>query len=252
MVHQSRLDNTLYHKTKNARGYMHPISLMGEKFIQFSKIASPVLDMGCAYGSIVLKALDEGAKKIIACDMEQKHLDILRDQLSETESQRVEILKGLLPNGFNINPDSIAGIYISHVLEYLNGREVGKSLENFYRWLKPGGKLFIKCYTIYIKEFMNEKCQTEYQNRLKQKVKWPGYFEDINQYSYLEEGSETSFDESAFPESLHMFDLPILVNALQEVGFKIDYAEYLDGRKNHASEETWYDGREYVGVIAVK
>lgn len=101
MVHQPRLDNTRYHQTKNARGYMHPISLMGEKFIQFSKTVSPVLDMGCAYGSVILKALDEGAKKIIACDMEQKHLDILRAQLSETESQRVEILKGLLPNGFS-------------------------------------------------------------------------------------------------------------------------------------------------------
>jgi SAM-dependent methyltransferase len=152
VVHQPRLDNTRYHQTKNARGYMHPISLMGEKFIQFSKTVSPVLDMGCAYGSVILKALDEGAKKIIACDMEQKHLDILRAQLSETESQRVEILKGLLPNGFSINPDSVAGIYISHVLEYLNGREVGESLENFYQWLKPGGKLFIKCYTIKISD----------------------------------------------------------------------------------------------------
>lgn len=49
-----------------------------------------------------------------------------------------------------------------------------------------------------------------------------------------------------------MFDLPPLVNALQEIGFNIDYAEYLDGRENFASKETWYDGREYVGIIAVK
>lgn len=244
MPRQTRLDNTCYHQTKNARGYMHPISQMGEKFIQFSKTASPVLDMGCAYGAIVLKALDEGAKKIIACDMEQKHLDLLRSQLSSGEAKRVEILQGVLPEGFNIKPDSIAGIYISHVLEYLNDREASVSLEHFYRWLKLGGKLFIKCYTIYIKKFINEKFQIEYQNRLKQNVKWPGYFEDINQYYCL--------DKSAFQKSLHIFDLPILINALQEIGFNINYAEYLDGRENYASEETWHDGREYLGIIAVK
>jgi hypothetical protein len=35
-------------------------------------------------------------------------------------------------------------------------------------------------------------------------------------------------------------------------GFNIEWAGYLDGKVNGAVPETWYDGREYLGIIAVK
>jgi hypothetical protein len=72
-------------------------------------------------------------------------------------------------------------------------------------------------------------------------VKWPGYLENYN-----------AEDDPYFPPSLHFYDLPILKQALENAGFSIEFCEYLDGKANHAVEEIWHDGREYLGVIAFK
>lgn len=57
-------------------------------------------------------------------------------------------------------------------------------------------------------------------------------------------------EESPFPSALHMFDLNVLIKALEAIGFIIEFGEYLDGKANGAVKETWHDGREYVGIIA--
>lgn len=239
-------------KTRNTRGFMHPLSAIGRKFILFSKETSPVLEMGCAYGNVVIAALNAGAQTIIACDMSQEHLDILRENLNEAQLEQAILRQGYLPNGFNFDDNSIGAIHASHILEYLNDIEIDCALANFYRWLKPGGQLFIKCYTIYIKELMNERFQTEYQKRLDLHVRWPGYLRDFNSYSDLPDESNVENLDSAFPPDLHMFEKSILAKALTGLGFRIEFADYLEGRENGAVEETLYDGREFLGIIASK
>lgn len=246
-----RLDPTTHHKTKNAKGFMHPVTIIGKEFAFFSKTATPVADIGCAYGNTVLEALDQGAQQVIACDMEQQHLSILLEQLTESEKPRVTLKLGKLPNKFDFAPNSLAGIHASLVLPYLTEKELDQSLLNFYQWLKPDGKLFILCYTIFIKELVNPHFEAEYKKRKEEGKKWPGYFEDFNKYSYTD-GVPSEQDTSAFPVALHFFDIDTLVRALQDLNFVIESAEYLDGKTNGAVEETWHDGRELMGVIARK
>jgi len=242
------------------------IVLPGKKFILFSsKATAPVVDMGCAYGSTVIAALDAGAKDVIACDMEQEHLDALQNQLEGTPLAASLTTKlGTFPNGFDFAANTLDAIHASHLLEYLNGDEVDQGLKNYYEWLRPGGKLFILTYTIYILELANTKFQNEYEQRLKANVKWPGYLEDYDKYCQLadepqvrdearaeaKEALDTS--NSNFPTALHMYDLPVLKKHLEALGFIIEFADYLDGRLNGAVEETWHDGREYVGIVARK
>ena len=248
---KTRLDPSQHHKTKNARGFMHPISNIGREFIFFSKTASPTIDMGCAYGNTVIAALEAGAQDVIACDMEEEHLRDLSDQLSESEQQRVTTKQGVFPNGFDFTPSSISGIHASLILPYLTEQELDEGLQNFYQWLKPGGKLFVLCYSIFIKELVNPYFEAEYQKRRDTGRKWPGYLEDFSKYSYTD-GAPNEHDASAFPLALHFFDTDVFVRALENLGFIIEFAEYLDGPANGAVEETWHDGREFVGIIARK
>ena len=255
MPKKERFEKQQHHKTMNSRGYMHPISSIGLKFISHASHATvPVVDMGCAYGNITIATLEAGANTVIACDMEEGHLQSIRDQIEGSRLKpRLITKQGLFPHGFDFKENSLDAIYASHLLEYLNGNEVDEGLANFYRWLRTGGKLFILCYTIYIRELVNTKFQEEYKKRQEEKMKWPGYLEDFNQYSQLPGNPEAIETEaSAFPTALHIYDLPVLIAALQTTGFIIEAADYLDGQSNGAVKDTWYDGREYIGIIAHK
>lgn len=245
------LNPNKHYQTKNARGVMHPISEIGRKFIEFSITVQPVIEMGCAFGNIAIAALEAGTNSLIACDMEQQHLDFLRNQI-DTSINKLITKQGIFPQGFDFSENSVSAIHASHILEYLNGEDIDVGLEKFHRWLKPGGKLFILCYTVHILELANQKFREEYQRRIDNKIKWPGYLEDFNKYSMMPDNSEPEYGSSAFPTALHFYDLPILKQALEAQGFIIEFAEYLDGKENGAVKDTWHDGREYVGIVALK
>ncbi len=213
------------------------------------------MDMGCAYGNTVIAALKNGTKSVIACDLAAEHLDEICEQVSGTELASHLITKqDKFPEGFNFEEGSISAIHASHLLEYLRGEEVERGLANFFRWLEPGGKLFLVCYTVFILELCNQKFTREYRRRVEEHTKWPGYLENFDEYSQTPETVDTGHNggDLAFPVALHMYDIPVLREALIEQGFEIESAEYLDGKTNGAVEETWHDGREYIGIIARK
>jgi len=210
--------------------------------------------MGSAYGNVTLAALTAGAKTVIACDMAEKHLALLVHEAEKQKTQENLISKkGYFPNEFNFENHSIAAIHASHILEYLNTKEVDRGLRYFYDWLQHDGKLFITCYTIHIAELANDVFQQQYQDNLKRGIKWPGYLEDFDKYSNSPTNGYTEkLSDSPFPTALHLYDLDPLVKELQNIGFIIEYGEYLDGKLNGAMTETWLDGREYIGIIACK
>ena len=149
----------------NKRGYMHPLSKLSENFVIYSASANAsVVDMGSAYGNATLAALTAGAKTVIACDMEEEHLTILSSEAKKQALQKNLITKkGNFPDGFDFPNHSIAAIHASHILEYLDEKEIDRGLRHFYNWLQPGGKLFIICYSIHIAELANGVFQQQYQ-----------------------------------------------------------------------------------------
>lgn len=244
-----------YRKTKNQRGYMHPLSSLTQRFVEFcATVHLPVMDMGCAYGNAVIAALEKGANTVIACDMAEEHLAVLQKNVAEMAyASRLITKQGVFPRDIYFEKGSLAAIHTSHMLPYLTGAEVEQGLAHFFHWLAPGGKLFIACYSRFIRELMNDVFQQEYARRLEQKMRWPGYLENFDAYSYLaDEPADFASEASAFPTALHVYDIPVLQAALITQGFDIEWADYLDGKINDAVPETWYDGREYLGIIAVK
>lgn len=243
-----------YYPTKNSRGTMHPLSAINVEFSSFSS-ENIVVDMGCAYGNTTIAALEAGAKKVIACDMEKQHLDQL-EKLARDKGldPNLEIRKGIFPNDYDFQKNSIDGFHVSHILEYLGGNDIEKGLNNIFSWLKPSGKLFILVYTVFIEELNNSTFKEEYARRKTKEIKWPGFFENYNDYCIPVEFHKNFSKENkpSFPASLHMFEAEILRSYLQEIGFVIEKAEYLNGKENFAVEETWLDGKELLGVIARK
>lgn len=183
--------------------------------------------------------------------MEIEHLKMLEQNAGSDNVGRLQLEQGVFPNEFNFTENSIAAIYASHILPFLNGAEIAQGLKKFHRWLKPRGKLFILCYTIFIKELNNQVFNKEYTRRKQNKIAWPGYLENYNDYVIMDDNEEQLEDEP-FPLSLHIFEKEILVDALKDLGFQIEFADYLDGKHNGAMQETLFDGRELVGIIAVK
>jgi len=207
--------------------------------------------MGCAYGNVVLAALNAGAAQVIACDMEKEHLKILEQAVHYKDVDRLQTIQGSFPKHFDFKKNSIGAIHASHILEFLNGNQMTLGLKKFHHWLKPGGKLFILCYTIFIKELVNEAFIAEYSRRKNNKEPWPGYLENFDNYTSSQNSIEKTKNDP-FPSALHVYEKSILVDALTQAGFSIELATYLDGKSNGAMQDTWFDGREYIGIIATK
>jgi len=128
-------------------------------------------------------------------------LNILQELISNSpQKDSLVTQQGNFPADFNFDANSIGSILASHLLPYLCPEEIDVGLQKFYTWLKPGGKLFILSYTVFMKELVNEKFEREYKRRLENKIKWPGYLENFNEFSYPFEPLIEA--ESAFPVAL--------------------------------------------------
>ncbi len=243
---------TTHRDTQNHRGVMHPFSSTTKQFIAYASECNDadamIMDMGCAYGNVVNAALNAGANHIIACDMAQEHLDVVKSDLATENLSKLSTHQGVFPQDYSFNHSSVQAIHASHILEFLNGSELMAGLAKFHNWLCPGGKLFIVCYSIFIKELDNSTFKTEYQSRKISNVAWPGYLENYNNYITIED----SEIDDLFPSAFHLYEKEILESALAQAGFSIESSVYLNGRDNGAVEYTWHDGREYIGIVATR
>ena len=83
--------------TLNDKGFMFEVlDGFADEFIRMS--GSPddeVLDIGCAYGVATISALKMGAR-VTACDMDQRHLEILKSRTPEDTHSRLTVLLGTL------------------------------------------------------------------------------------------------------------------------------------------------------------
>ena len=255
MPTQIECDEKQHYQTNNCQGFMHPISSLSRQFIEFS-VGKQVIDIGCAYGNIVMDALKVGAKNVTACGVEQTHLDVVCKQVAGTEFEtKLTTVCGEFPDGLNFSAEAFDGIHTSHLLNLFTGEELERGLANCYAWLKPDGRLFIVVYSIYSFAFDNEKFKVEYQRRKQSGMKWPGYLENFESYcraGYAVPRSETEPDKKMLPDNLHVLELNLLVDEMRRQGFTIDYADYIDGKANGAGPSVWLDGREYIAIIATK
>lgn len=231
----------LFVATLNKTGYMTTqLDIYSKEFVDYAaQTEQYVIEVGAAYGVATRAALERGAK-IICNDLEQRHLDIIKQQITEEEKTRIKFVAGSFPYETNFPANSFGAVLICRVIHLFDGDTIEYSLRRIYDWLIPGGKLFIISDTPYlnnVKAFI-----PEYEDRVKRGEKWPGLITNAKQY--IENVTDN------FPDLVHVLDETILTRILLQAGFKIEKLSTF-GRPDYPADRR-LDGRECVGAIAYK
>jgi 2-polyprenyl-3-methyl-5-hydroxy-6-metoxy-1,4-benzoquinol methylase len=196
------------------------------------------LDIGCAYGIHTLAALDGGAK-MVALDLEQQHLDILRSQTPAEKQDKLTTVCGAFPQ-VELPHAPYAAILACRVLHFLDGPTLQLAARTMFDLLAPNGMAYVRTMSPYLG--INQKILPEYEERKARGERFPGWMCDLTD-------KFTDPDEVAVcPKQAHFFEPEILAIAFMEAGFVIEKAEFF------AVDVEPYklDGREAVVVIARK
>ena len=116
--------------TLNKCGYMKMyVDDYTECFIETAKDSSyPVLEIGCAYGYVVKEVLKAGGR-IVANDIEEKHLEILLKEIPKENLKKLNLYPGKFPEEINFDENSFSAILISRVLHFLNNDNTSASFK---------------------------------------------------------------------------------------------------------------------------
>lgn len=228
-------------KTKNAMGVMFKeLSPAAQAFVDFAKEAKyPLLDVGAAFGAAAIPALTNGAQ-VIACDMDEEHLSILRQSTPHNVCKNLKTISATFPYDLHLKPESLSGILISNVLHFMDGKTVSDSIHHCWQWLKPGGKLFITVMTPHLSFYYS--LIPEYEKRVKEGVEWPGIF---NPQLVASEKWKNNL-----PDFVHLFELDTIKRVVEKETFIIDDIHYFC-YKNY-SDEHRTDGKEFISLCATK
>ncbi len=228
--------------TMNGTGFMFErIDAYAEEFIEYSgSIDDEVLDMGCAYGVASISALQAGAK-VRACDLDERHIEILESRVPKELRANLTCQQAQLPD-VDLPADHFGAIFCSRVFHFLSGDDIDASTRNMFRWMKPGGKLYIVADTPYgIWRNFIPTWEANYEKG----ERWPGWMEpaiDFLPYS--------SSGKSKHPPFMNLQDPDLLARTCTEAGFNVQRATFI--ARPDFSEKGRMDGRENCGVLAIK
>jgi SAM-dependent methyltransferase len=199
-------------------------------------IGTECLDIGCAYGVATLPALAGGAR-VLACDLEPRHLEILDRRVPRQDRERFRSQPGAMP-GVDFPPGSFGAILCARALHFLRPRDVELTVRKMYDWTAPGGRIFLITDSPYVGPWW--KSAPEYERRKRECCPWPGLVE--NYAALLPPGT----DATKHPGFINPMDPDILRRVAGEAGFEVLDAAFLRGGGQRAT------GREHAGVIARK
>jgi hypothetical protein len=228
-------------RTLNNMGYMTSgLDAYSQAFVDFAPAApGPCLDVGAAYGVASLAALGNGAY-VIANDVEERHLEILRGRAPKRLQPRLTLMPGSFPDGIDFAPSSLGGVLICRVMHFFDGPTIERAAAKAMRWLAPGGKVFAVGETPFIgtaKGFF-----PTYEARVKAGEPWPGIVENVGAHDPKRAGN--------LPSRMHLLDEPTLRRVFTQAGFTIEKAGTF--ARPEFPPDIQLDGRESVGLIGSK
>lgn len=208
-----------------------------ENFIERSKNVEYSMDIGCAYGQVIRKLLENG-NKAVAFDMSPDHLRVLGFYTKKEYLENLFLVEGKLPGDFDFPDEKFGSILASRILHFLTGEEFDESLKKIHRALEPEGKLYITCVTPY-HVAVRDGFLEEYERRRIAGIKWPGEIENQWEMNPKHKQYVQPF--------LHVFDDKELQKIIPEYGFKINKISMFD-----YPNDTDSGGVGHVGLEATK
>ena len=223
--------------TLNHRGFMsETLDRFAMAFIEYAAICgSEVLDMGCAYGVATREVLVRGGR-VLASDMEAGHLAILARETPPEFRDRLRTQVGTLPDvDF---PDAAFGaILASRVIHFLRGDEIRLAFAKMFRWLEPGGRVFVIADSPYTGFWFS--AAPDYERRKAAGEEWPSFIADIAPLLQMQELP------AGMLEYLNPLDPDILRREAELAGFVVEEAAFT-GRAGNP------DGNQHAGLIALR
>jgi len=225
--------------TLNRFGYMKKdLGEFCKDFIQYAlETKELVLELGCAYGFVVQHVL-AGNGKIVASDLEEKHLSVLLKNTPQDKLENLYLRQGRFPDEINFPKESFKAILSSRMFHFLEGKDIAVGFKKVHDWLKPNGKFFFTGVSPY-NYTLRDNFLSTYQKRREDKVEWPGEVRDFNSRAVAHQEYLQNF--------IHTFDIPKLEELLPEYGFKIDKIKLFDYPNSIDS-----DNKGHIGFIATK
>lgn len=227
--------------TLNGMGYMTvTCDRFMREFISFAaSCPHPVLDIGAAYGVATSAALEAGAT-VIANDLDERHLVLMRNALDPRLSSRLITIPGNFPRELRFAPNSLGAILVARVLHFFDGDLLTESVQKAHEWLAPGGRIFVTAETPYLRNL--HRFTPVYEERKKAGSQWPGFLDDVP--------SIVPKRAANLPKTMHFLDTDVLTRVFSESGFRIEEATMF--ARPEFPEDIQLDGRESVGLIASK
>lgn len=231
-------------QTLNNNAFMtENLDIYSKMFVEHAaKVNRPVLDIGAAYGNATIPALKRGSK-VIANDLDIRHLQILQQYCPNEFRDNLKLLPGKFPDEIELEDNILDGALICRVFHFMTGEMIEKALKKIYKILTKKGKLFIICESPYIKVWA--KFIPIFEKRRQEGVKWPGFIDNLKEYCFAEQYIHN------LPEKVNWFDTNTMAKAVIQAEFEIEKLSYID-RRGVFPDDVLLDGKESVGVIAVK
>ena len=225
--------------TLNQMGYMTTfLDPYSQGFVDYAAGCQAwCLEIGAAFGVATLAALERGAK-IIANDLDERHLDHIAKHCPKAQLPYLKLVAGAFPQNISFADHSVAAILISRVLHFFSGEQIRAALQVCYRWLKPDGRLYIVAETPYLGNW--KKFIPIYERRKAEKHMWPGWIEDVSLFA--------ASRVAQLPKQIHFLDKEVLERELTRANFKNVRIEHLN--RNEFPEDLRLDGRESVAALA--
>ena len=241
------LGNDWFTPTVNNRGFMfHKLTRASQSFIDFSKTTDkPVLDIGCAYGNVVLPILKH-RKQIVAVDMEALHLELLKQKVSPEQLPYLTIIQGDFPEETHFNGEHFSAAHLSYILHFLPGKKILQGLKKLHAALQDGGKLYINACTPFTHLI---KQKDEYEQRVASGIEWPGEMGS----EFLNQDVFDKTPKATRPDFVHFLDANVLGDAIEKTGFSIEESYYFDVETPPQHPHIFGgDGKGLLSIIATK
>jgi len=219
------------------------VDQVSESYLDFVKETRGVmLEIAAGYGHLVILALEAGAAKVFANELDPGQLAIVQSRVPAEYSSQLVCCLGAFPEQTLFPDGSFDGIYNARLFHFFTGDRIRNSLAATYRWLKPGGRIFLVNDAIYRTIF--KSLIPVYEKQIAAGAEWPGFIADVR--SCIPE----SLHPATFPATMNFMDPVVFTRELENAGFQVLTAGFYPYTGSFALGRL--DGREIAGAIGVK